>query len=208
MRQQEGRIHDAIKSYTHQMSNQPHHWMRKIIISQSFFHRKESSEPHIRLPSLWGLESGGWAPRVSGFEGQQGLTAGTPQDWGKEKLHPWRVHTRSHAQWDPGKKQWLHRTLVQTYLLVLMVSWWGTVQLWLTVRTKTLVADILGSTHWHELSQRPSFWHQDLAPTQYTVGSSARTPQAKQPTGQEHSPTHQQTGSLKSSWGQSHLVNG
>ena len=36
-------------------------------------------------------------------------------------------------------------------------------------------------------------------PTQQSVGSSAGTPQAKQPTGQEHSPTHQETGHMKSS---------
>ena len=34
-------------------------------------------------------------------------------------------------------------------------------------------------------------------PTQHPVSSSAGTPQAKQPTGQEHSATHQQAGGLK-----------
>ena len=42
-------------------------------------------------------------------------------------------------------------------------------------------------------SPRPS-------PTQQPVSSSAETPQAKQSTGQEYSPTHQQTGCLTSSW--------
>ena len=32
------------------LDGQPTNW--KIILSQSFFHRRESSEPHIRLPSL------------------------------------------------------------------------------------------------------------------------------------------------------------
>ena len=69
----------------------------KIIILQRFSHRSESSEPHVRLPSLGG------APRAFGFEGQQGLSAGAPQDWGKQRLHSWRAHTRFHVHWDPGQ---------------------------------------------------------------------------------------------------------
>ena len=34
-------------------------------------------------------------PRAVGFEGQQGLNAGAPQDWGKQKLHSWSAHTVS-----------------------------------------------------------------------------------------------------------------
>ena len=43
-------------------------------------------------------------PRESSFEDQWGLTAGIPQDWVKQKLHPWRTHTESCADQDPGKK--------------------------------------------------------------------------------------------------------
>ena len=35
------------------------------------------------------------------------------------------------------------------------VSWIDRGQLWLTVGTRTLVAEVEGSTHWHELSRRP-----------------------------------------------------
>lgn len=75
--------------------------------------------------------------------------------------------------------------------------------LWLTERTKTLT-DIggSGSTHWHKLSWKLPFSHQDQP-----VGSNARKPQAKQQTWWEHSPTHQQTGCLKSSWAYSHPLN-
>ena len=45
------------------------------------------------------------------------------------------------------------------------VSWGGRGQLWLTVGTRTLVEEALGNIHWHELSWRLPFWHQDLAPT-------------------------------------------
>ena len=59
------------------------------------------------------------APRASGFEGQGRLSAEAPQNWGRQIIHSWRVHTRSHAHQDPGQKQWLHRSLGQTYLWVL-----------------------------------------------------------------------------------------
>ena len=50
------------------------------------------------------------------------------------------------------KELWPHRTLNQTYLLVLE----GLLQrpgLWLITETRTLAAEILGSTPWHEPSQ-------------------------------------------------------
>ena len=73
------------------------------------------------------LAMGRGAPRESGFEGQWGLIAGIPQDWGKQKLHSWRAHSWSSAHKDPGKKQWLHKRLGQTYLLVLegLLQRWG-----------------------------------------------------------------------------------
>ena len=72
----------------------------KIIIPQKFSHRSESFEPHSRLPSLgvWQWEE------ESGFEGQQSLIAGVPQDWGKQNLHSWRVNTGPCAHQDPGEK--------------------------------------------------------------------------------------------------------
>ena len=81
--------------------NQIPHW--KIIISQSFSHRSESSEPHIRLPSLGAWR---WAEDPSGiwrFEGQWGFSTAAPQDWGKQRLHSWRAHTRFNVQWGPGQ---------------------------------------------------------------------------------------------------------
>ena len=44
----------------------------------------------------------GRAPRAFSFEGQQGLSAGDPQD-GRNRLHSWRVHQRSHTYWEEGK---------------------------------------------------------------------------------------------------------
>ena len=47
---------------------------------------------------------GGGVLRESGFEGQQGLITGLPQDWGRQKLHSWRAHTKSCVHQDPGEK--------------------------------------------------------------------------------------------------------
>ena len=177
----------------------------RIIILQKFSHRSDSSKPHIRLPGLGGLAWGrGGAPRAFGFEGQQGLIAGAPGDWEKQRLHSWKAHTGSFTCWDPGQTQWIYRSLSRTYLLVLegllgrrgvAVALSGSVDtgggdFWECSATWTLkVADIwLGSS-----ASRPG-------PTQKPVGSSAGTTQAKQQTGWEHRPTHQQTGCLKTSW--------
>ena len=42
------------------------------------------------------------AHRESGFEGQQGLISEIAQGWGRQNLHSWRKHIRSHAHQDPG----------------------------------------------------------------------------------------------------------
>ena len=60
------------------------------------------------------------------------------------------------------------------------------------MRTKTLAAVVLGSTPWREPSQSPP-----IAPPKSRIGSSVGSPQAKQPTGRELSPTNQQTSGLK-----------
>ena len=43
------------------------------------------------------------------------------------------------------------------------VSWGGRGQLWLTEEMRTRVAEVLGHTHWCELSCRPPHWHQATA---------------------------------------------
>ena len=62
---------------------------------------------------------GGGTSREPGFEGQQGWTAGIPQDWEKQKLHSGRLHGRSYAHEGPVKK-----TNRPTYLLVLEGLLW------------------------------------------------------------------------------------
>ena len=67
-------------------------------------------------------------------------------------------------------------------------GWW----LCLTVRTRTLAAEVLGSIPWCEPS-----WSPPLAPPKSQVGSSVGSPQGKQLTGRELSPNHQQTSGSK-----------
>ena len=68
---------------------------------------------------------GGRAHRESDFGGQQGLIEGITQDWEKQKLHPWRMCTRTRAHQDPGEKSSdPHKRLGQTYLLVLESLAW------------------------------------------------------------------------------------
>ena len=95
-------------------------WRRnwKILILQRFSHRSENSKP---MPGSPAFESGtqGWeAPRAFGFKSQWGFSSWAPQDWGKQRLHSWRVHTKFNMNWDWVKKRLLGN-LGQTYLCVL-----------------------------------------------------------------------------------------
>ena len=80
-------------------------------------HRSQSSKPHIRLTSL-GVASGGGALRVFGFQAQQECFQELHRT-GENIFHPWGEHARACKHQDPEEKQWLHRNLGQTYLLVL-----------------------------------------------------------------------------------------
>ena len=154
-------VHLQYNQIPYKLGRWPTNW--KIIISQRFSHRTEHSEPHIRLPSLrvWRQEE----------EPQEHSALKANRSWLQE-LHRTREnrnatlggHTESHVHWVPGKKQWLHRSLGQTYLLVLEGLLRRQGWLWLTMGTRTLVAEVLGSTHWCDLSWRPPFCHQDPAP--------------------------------------------
>jgi len=61
---------------------------------QRFSHRRESSEPKVGFPSPGIQHQGDEPPRTFGCEGQWGLIAGAPQDWGKQKLL--KAHAKSH----------------------------------------------------------------------------------------------------------------
>ena len=151
------------------------------------------------------LTSVGEDPRASGFEGRRGMSAGAPQDWGKQRLHSWRAHTRFHVHWATGQSSdsigdWIRWTCGSW-----RVAWGGGGQLWLTVGGKDTGGG--GPKEYSSARALPevSVLATRPGPTQQPAGSSARTPQAKQTTEWEHSPTHQQIGCLKSPWAHSRL---
>ena len=109
------------------------------------WHREEKPPEHLALKA-----SGVWLQEFHRTGGKRNSTLGGHTQG--------LVHTSAQ-----GKKQWPHRSLGQTYLLVLK-SLLGRQGLWITAGTKTLVAVVLGSTHWHESSWRLPFSHQDLVP--------------------------------------------
>ena len=162
---------------------------------QKSTHWSIGSEPHVRLPNLWVQQqeeeflenqtlkaSGIWSQDFNRTGGNRDSTLGG--------------HTQSTVCIrTQGKEQWPHRRLNQTYLLILegLLQRWG--WLWLTMGMDTLAAEVLGAAPWHDLSQSLP-----LAPPKSQVGSSVGPPQAKQPTGWEPSPTHQQTSGLKFYW--------
>ena len=51
------------------------------------------------------LALGRGAPGAFVIEGQWGLSAGAPQDWRKQRLHSWWVHTGFHMHWVPGQSR-------------------------------------------------------------------------------------------------------
>lgn len=151
-------------------------------------------------PQPRGLASRGGVPRTSGFEGWQGLTAGISQTGEKTDSTLGGCTQRSCAHWVTEQKQWLHRSLGQTYLLVLLdllgregaaealcsnKTWWQTY--WGTMWTQAR------GRHFGSLALKPCLIQQH-------VSSSTGIPQTKQLTGWKNSQTHQQTRCLKTSW--------
>ena len=112
------------------------------------------------------------------------------------------MHTRTQ-----GKKWWFHKRLGQTYLLVLedLLRRRGVAGAHCRDKNTGSGSSGVYSLAWALLEA--AIFSPTPGLTQQPVDSSAGTPQPKKPTGQEHSPSHQQTGYLKSSWTQSCLVN-
>ena len=124
----------------------------KIIILQRFSHRSESSEPHIRLLSLlvWYQEE----------EPPEHLSLKASGAWWQELHKTWvnwrnilRGHTQGSYKLGPRGKS---SDFIAAWVRPTCWSWrvsWGGGRLWLTSGTRTLVAEVLGSTHWFELSE-------------------------------------------------------
>ena len=104
----------------------------------------------------------GGGPRVFVFEGQQGLSAGSPQDLRKYRLYSGTVHTNFHMHWDPEQSSdsiGAHRSTCKSY----RVSWGAKDQVWPTGRARTLMMEALRNIPWCVLQGWP-FLYGDLAP--------------------------------------------
>jgi len=131
---------------------------------------------------------GGGAPGAFGLKGQQSLSTGTPQDWGKQRLLE-GAHRVSCAL-SPRANQGLHKNLSQTYLGVLEGLLGKQGEAVACHGGRTLEVEVPGNNHWREFPWRPLFWKNMAPPIR------DEKPQAKQ-TGWGHSFTYQQTGCLK-----------
>ncbi|KAB1266533.1 hypothetical protein Cadr_000019756 [Camelus dromedarius] len=132
--------------------------------------RTGDSEPHFGSPAQSPAPER-QALRALGFEGQWGLTAGAPQDWGNRDFMLKGRTPKPPVHQDPGQKKKFDRSLGQVYLLVSEMcgygsprgprSWW--------------------QTYWGTFG--PATVLECLRPNHLTA--------------LRHSPTHQQTGCLK-----------
>ena len=161
----------------------------KTVISQRFSHRNESSEPHVRLSSLgvWYWEE----------ESPEHLALKASRAWLQE-LHRtgWNKDSTLGGGFmytGPGPKQWLHRSLSQTYLWVFVGLPWRQASAVAHCGTRTLVVEAPWNIRLHELLKATIL---ALRPgtTQLPDGSNTGTPQARQ------QPDPSQTSYQKLSW--------
>ena len=170
-------------------------------------HRLENTYTTEVHPLKWRF----WAPRQASQPGGLATVGGIPRESDLKASGIWlqdfdrtggnrdstlRGHTRSRVCIGTQRKeQWPHRKLNQTYLLVLE----GLLQ-----RREVAVPHRedkdTGSRSSGKYSLAWALPESAISPTKEPIGSSAGSPQAKQPTGRELSPTHQQTSGLKFYW--------
>ena len=162
---------------------------------KQLYSRSSLTEVNVLSPRsgslAWVLAMWGEAPRESVFEGQWGLITRIPQDWGKQKHHSWSSHTGFHVHQGAGKKVVTSQDTGQD----LPASIGGT-----PVDAGDSYVSLWGQGHW-----RQQFWSALIGvsplggcnfltktwPHPTACRLSAGTPQDKQATRQEHSPTHQ-----------------
>ena len=84
---------------------QSHNWQVGNAPGKKLYHRDSPKEWEFQTPHEvpW---TGVLAPGVLGIEGHQwGLSARALQDWGKQRLYPWRAHTAFHVNWVSGQSR-------------------------------------------------------------------------------------------------------
>ena len=190
---------------SHTWYNQSHtHWVGDLKTGEQLYCRSSSTRMRIWGPMsgspAWGSSIGKMSPHSICLWRPVGLkhrSSTGPEEMGTLPLED--AHNISCAL------RWKEKVdLIGACSRLICWSWnifwgggvgWGE-KLWLAVRTRRLAVEITGNIYQHQLSWRLPFWNQD---------SSAGTPQAKQPTGQELSPICQLINYLNTSWAHSHL---
>ena len=142
VRWKEGHIRDSIKSSTHQEDDSQR---GKIIISHKFSRRGESSEPHVRLPSLGVCHqeeesSEHSACKARGLDCELSGTGETETPL-LEGAHKGSCTAR------PGNCGGFRGGWDKATCWSWSVSWAGGGWLWLRVGTRTLVTEIPRNTH-------------------------------------------------------------
>ena len=140
---------------------------------------------------MWGSATGRKSPGASGIEGQWGLCAGAPQDWGKQIPHSRKAHTGFHVHWVPGQSKVFIGIWVKPDCSSWRTSWekWGKHGfLWGRTLEEKLLGifnsmPFSGGGHFEKIWPHPSV--------------SAEKPQGKQQSRWDHSPAPQSTGYLK-----------
>ena len=132
----------------------------RIILLKKFFHRGTLCQ----APQHGDLAWRGRASREFGFEDQWGLIAGASQDSGKQPSLLENAH-KSHVHQYQKKKKMTSQSPGKAYLKILEGL--------LGMQWRTAVAHSgnkgtgsrgMESIYWHEISWRPKFWQQNLAP--------------------------------------------
>ena len=145
------------------LSGRPTNW--RIIILQTFSHRSESSEPHIRPPPQTGIQHQEEEPpehlalKASRARFQELHKIGGNRDLTLEG------HTQNlMCAGTKSKSSNLIGAWARPTCWSQMVSWGGGEWLLLTLGTQTLVSNTSERIHLHELFRRLTSWQQHLVP--------------------------------------------
>jgi len=108
------------------------------------------------------LAPGERAPGASGIEGQWGLCAGAPQDWGKRRPHSLKAHMEFHMHWVSGQSEVSMGIWVKPDCSPWRTSWENRGECGL-LRGKDIESKALGNIQQHACLWRWPFW-ENLAP--------------------------------------------
>ena len=97
--QRQRRSHNqTVEGHNHNKINSHNCWVGDSQTGEHLYHRSPPTGVKVLTPHQaskpGGLATGGGIPRESDFEGWRDLIARLQQDWGKQRVHSWRAHTK------------------------------------------------------------------------------------------------------------------